>query len=297
MSAAPTYSAAPAYSTASAPAYAATGMTSQAPLNGGAYPANSYQQPTSYHPQQSNNATYYNSAAPQITNPYPFLNQAGRGAGRDGAFDPETEAQIAEWNSAYTPKDDAFKKSNATTGTNTPMAVRPTDVASPTGTGAGAAEVKKVTVVRSGGGKTWQDPSLLEWDPTHPRLFVGNLAGEVTDESLLKAFSKYSSVQKARVVRDKRTTKSKGYGFVAFSSTDDFFKAAKEMQGKYIGSHPVIVKRAVTEIKATTQMPKKQGKNGKKSGGPNAGGGGTTGAGVQKSSHHKKDKSGMKLLG
>jgi hypothetical protein len=108
---------------------------------------------------------------------------------------------------------------------------------------------KKKTVIREGGGKKWADDSLLEWDPSHLRLFVGNLAGETTDESLLKAFSRWSSVQKAKVVRDKRTTKSKGYGFVSFSDPDDFFQAAKEMNGKYIQSHPVVVHKAKTEIK------------------------------------------------
>jgi RNA recognition motif-containing protein len=111
---------------------------------------------------------------------------------------------------------------------------------------------KKKTVVREGGGKKWTDDSLLEWDPSHLRLFVGNLAGETTDDSLLKAFSRWKSVQKAKVVRDKRTTKSKGFGFVSFSDADDFFQAAKEMNGKYIQSHPVIVKKATTEIKTAT---------------------------------------------
>ncbi|KAH8149620.1 uncharacterized protein LAJ45_06251 [Morchella importuna] len=105
------------------------------------------------------------------------------------------------------------------------------------------------TVLRQGGGQTWTDGTLLEWDPSHFRLFVGNLAGEVTDDSLLKAFAKYPSVQKARVIRDKRTTKSKGYGFVAFSDGDEYFRAAREMNGKYIGSHPVLLKRSNTEIK------------------------------------------------
>jgi RNA recognition motif-containing protein len=113
----------------------------------------------------------------------------------------------------------------------------------------------------------------------------------------MKAFSRYPSVTKARVVREKRTTKSKGYGFVAFSNTDDFFAAAKEMQGKYIGSHPVIVKRATTEIVATTQADKKRGKNGKES--KKGGGAGAAGkpAGIQKWHQHKKDKSGPKMLG
>ena len=160
------------------------------------------------------------------------------------------------------------------------------------------ADGKKKTVVRSGGGQTWQDPSLLEWDPAHFRIFVGNLAGEVTDESLLKAFAKFPSVQKARVVRDKRTTKSKGYGFVSFSDGEEYFLAARDMQGKYIGSHPVLIKKSITEIRPTVPSNKK-GKGGGKGGGvkgdSGGGGGGKTGAGIMKK--QGKTKGGMRILG
>ena len=156
------------------------------------------------------------------------------------------------------------------------------------------ADGKKKTVVRSGGGQTWQDPSLLEWDPAHFRLFVGNLAGEVTDESLLKAFSKFPSVQKARVVRDKRTTKSKGFGFVSFSDGEEYFLAARDMQGKYIGSHPVLLRKSTTEIRPTVPKDKK-GKGGKGGKGGHHGDGSKTGAGVQKK--QSKTKGGMKILG
>jgi RNA recognition motif-containing protein len=117
----------------------------------------------------------------------------------------------------------------------------------------------------------------------------------VTDESLLKAFSRWPSVQKARVVRDKRTTKSKGYGFVSFSDGDDFFQAARDMQGKYIGSHPVLLRRSTTEIKAVT--PKDHRKGGKNKGKGSGGGSGNakTGAGVQKAG--SKTKGGLKVLG
>ena len=155
------------------------------------------------------------------------------------------------------------------------------------------ADGKQKTVVRSGGGQTWQDPSLLEWDPAHFRLFVGNLAGEVTDESLLKAFAKFPTVQKARVVRDKRTTKSKGYGFVSFSDGEEYFQAARDMQGKYIGSHPVLVKKSTTEIRPTVPGSGKKGKGGKGGGG---GAGGKMGhAGVQKKGG--KTKGGLRVLG
>jgi len=108
---------------------------------------------------------------------------------------------------------------------------------------------KKLTVVRDSGGQVWDDQTLLEWDPSHFRLFAGDLAGEVTDETLFKAFSKYPTLVKARVIRDKKTTKSKGFGFVSFSDPDDFLKSWKEMNGKYIGSHPIKLRKAQTEIK------------------------------------------------
>lgn len=232
---------------------------------------------------------------------------AGTGAGRghDSSYDPDQEAQIAQWQSAYAPSDSTTKTAigKAENANLVPLG-RPVgnidigNVSAPTSGVAAVvsgADGNSKTVVRSGGGKTWQDSSLLEWDPSHPRLFVGNLAGEVTDDTLLKAFSRYPSVQKARVIRDKRTTKSKGFGFVSFGTSDDYFQAAKEMNNKYIGSHPVTIKRSTTEIKATA--PPTKGKHGKNRGG-GAGGGNSnanTGAGIEKK--YPKKKGGIKFLG
>lgn len=151
------------------------------------------------------------------------------------------------------------------------------------------AETASKTVQRSGGGTTWTDNTLLEWDPAHFRIFVGNLAGEVTDESLLKAFSPYPSVQKARVIRDKRTTKSKGYGFVSFADGDDYFRAAREQNGKYVGSHPIVVKKAVNEVRPTAQ--KQNNHKGKGKGGH----GKVEHGGVNKK--QPKTKGGLKVLG
>ena len=248
------------------------------------------------------------------------------------------EAQILQWQSAYMNKDTEITKTSTRTfsnrfeagggpsssGANTaPLGTRP-DTANPTGASTAApsaavvaaaanpdtgvasvvtgADGKQKTVVRSGGGQTWQDPSLLEWDPGHFRLFVGNLAGEVTDESLLKAFGKYPSVQKARVVRDKRTTKSRGFGFVSFSDGEEYYQSAKDMQGKYIGSHPVLLRKSTTEIRPTVSQDnhhgKKKGGKGGGGGGGNGGGGSSgkgTGAGIQKK--QSKMKGGLKVLG
>lgn len=96
----------------------------------------------------------------------------------------------------------------------------------------------KTTVVRKAGGQVWEDPTLLEWDPNHFRLFVGNLGNDVNDESLYQAFSEYPSLVKTKVVRD-REGKTRGFGFVSFKDSDQFLKAWREKNGKYIGSRPV----------------------------------------------------------
>ncbi|CAI6335180.1 unnamed protein product [Periconia digitata] len=213
-------------------------------------------QPTTYSSSNTYYPTYqaYGNSAPAAAYSAPTAVNSGYPSN----YDPEEEARIAEWNSAYTRGDNEGKKPVAT---HTAARV---DANQTTGSQTGATgSDKQKTVLREAGGKTWEDPSLLEWNPQHPRLFIGNLAGEVTDDSLLKAFSKYPSVVKARVVRDKRSTKSKSYGFVSFSDTDDYFRAAKEMQGKYIGSHPVLIKRATSEVKATVKRDDRHGKYGK----------------------------------
>ena len=64
------------------------------------------------------------------------------------------------------------------------------------------------------------------------RMFCGDLGNEVTDETLQRAFSKYPSFVKAKVVRDRRSNKTKGYGFASFRDPVDFTRAMREMNGQ-----------------------------------------------------------------
>ncbi|KAL4810838.1 hypothetical protein BDV18DRAFT_128078 [Aspergillus unguis] len=262
-------------------------------------PQQSYQAgPSYYDSAQYNNSGSYGPSIPHIQNPFaPSADgQPALYGKRSDQLDPETEAQIAQWQSAYANNDSGMARSavrrEANTGTPGATTVYTSSGTTPTaGTPSIGPEAPK-TVARSGGGQSWTDSTLLEWDPAHFRLFVGNLAGEVTDDSLYKAFSKYTSVQKARVIRDKRTQKSKGYGFVSFSDGDDYFKAAREMQGKYIGSHPILLRRATTEVK-----PVSNNKNNK-----HRKGGGSGGHQSSKVKHDGvkkpgKTKGGLKILG
>ncbi|KAI1103971.1 RNA-binding domain-containing protein [Jackrogersella minutella] len=339
----PAYSSAPSYGSTYQQPYARPG-----PVSSGGYQqppaaaANPYQQYPGQQQAGGYQSSYYGgpqaaaagappatsyAAAPQIRNPFPAPSQAKTG----DDYDPDMAAQIAQWQSAYL-KDPTKEGSGggaptATAGpapggraggynngaaTTTTYAAEPSAAATAAAAAASAANPeKKKTVVRSGGGQKWTDDTLLEWDPSHLRLFVGNLAGETTDESLYKAFAQWRSLQKARVIRDKITSKSKGYGFVSFSDPDEFFSAAKEMNGKYIQSHPVVVRKSTTEIKPTAHRDGngRWGKNHNKNKNKNRGGGGAGGkregsfepnlgpaaAGVHKPG--QKTKGGLKLLG
>jgi hypothetical protein len=93
---------------------------------------------------------------------------------------------------------------------------------------------KKKSTVRAAGGEVWEDTTLQDWDDNDFRLFAGDLGNEVTEELLYKAFSKYPSLLRTRVVRDTRTMKSRGFGFISFKDPDDFVRAWREMNGKQV---------------------------------------------------------------
>lgn len=98
--------------------------------------------------------------------------------------------------------------------------------------------------IRSAAGTVWKDESLSEWPANDFRIFVGDLGIEVNDAMLSKLFSHYSSFAMARVVRDKKTNSSRGYGFVSLTDHEEGVTALKEMQGKYCGNRPIKLKRS-----------------------------------------------------
>lgn len=106
------------------------------------------------------------------------------------------------------------------------------------------AETKKKAVPRKAAGQSWEDPTLAEWPENDYRLFCGDLGNEVNDDVLSKAFSRFPSFNMAKVVRDKRTGKTKGYGFVSFANPSDLAGAMKEMNGKYVGNRPIKLRKS-----------------------------------------------------
>jgi len=119
---------------------------------------------------------------------------------------------------------------------------------------------KKSRNMRTAAGAVWEDKSLSEWPENDYRLFCGDLGNEVNDTVLAKAFAKFSSFAKAKVIRNKRTQKSKGFGFVSFLDPFDAAQALREVQGKYVGNRPIKLRRSNWQNRELNDSTKKKRK-------------------------------------
>jgi len=73
------------------------------------------------------------------------------------------------------------------------------------------------------------------------RLYVGNLAYSVRDETLIQQFSEYGSVQSAKVMMERDTGRSKGFGFVEMSSEAEAQAAISGLNGQNVDGRPLTV--------------------------------------------------------
>ena len=77
------------------------------------------------------------------------------------------------------------------------------------------------------------------------KLYVGNLAFGVTEESLLQLFSgKGYKVGSARIITDRETGRSRGFGFVELGPEDDAAKAIGEFNGLEVDGRALQVNEA-----------------------------------------------------
>uniref|UniRef100_A0A6P4BHE0 polyadenylate-binding protein RBP45-like isoform X1 n=1 Tax=Ziziphus jujuba TaxID=326968 RepID=A0A6P4BHE0_ZIZJJ len=79
-------------------------------------------------------------------------------------------------------------------------------------------------------------------------IFVGDLAADVTDYTLQETFrSVYHSVKGAKVVTDRTTGRSKGYGFVRFGDEGEQLRAMTEMNGQFCSTRAMRIGPAATK--------------------------------------------------
>jgi RNA recognition motif-containing protein len=107
------------------------------------------------------------------------------------------------------------------------------------------------------------------------KLYVGSLPFSTTEEELNDLFAQFGPVSSARIVADKFTGMSKGFGFVEMESADDARKAIDALNGKPFNGRTLIVNDARPEQQRTGGGPRRddRGGPGGSRGGFNRGGG------------------------
>jgi len=73
------------------------------------------------------------------------------------------------------------------------------------------------------------------------KLFVGNLSYSIQDSDLQEQFSSFGHVQSAKVIIERDTGRSKGFGFVEMSSSQEADAAVRGINGKRMGGRDVNV--------------------------------------------------------
>jgi len=104
------------------------------------------------------------------------------------------------------------------------------------------------------------------------KLYVGNLSYNVRDEDLQQAFAQYGSVSSAKVMMDRDTGRSKGFGFVEMGSDAEAQAAINGMNGQSLDGRAIVV----NEARPREERPGGFGGGG---GRPSGGGGGFGGGG------------------
>jgi len=77
----------------------------------------------------------------------------------------------------------------------------------------------------------------------HVKLFVGNLAWSIDDQQLEAVFRQHGDVQSARVIHDRDTGRSRGFGFVEID-VDDVSVVLRATDGLDVGGRPIRVNEA-----------------------------------------------------
>ncbi len=75
-------------------------------------------------------------------------------------------------------------------------------------------------------------------------IFVANLNFKIQDGYLRELFENYGEVQSAKVIMDRMTGRSKGFGFVEMMNDDEALTAIDELNGKEVMGKTLVVKEA-----------------------------------------------------
>ena len=85
-------------------------------------------------------------------------------------------------------------------------------------------------------------------------IYVGSLSFRMREDELRKAFEEFGEVDSARIISDKYSGKSKGFGFVEMPNDAEARKAIEELNGQEISGRKIVVNESV-ERERTERRP------------------------------------------
>jgi len=83
------------------------------------------------------------------------------------------------------------------------------------------------------------------------KIYVGNLAYSFNDETLQNLFSEFGSVESAKVITDRDTGRSKGFGFVEMANDEEAKNAINSLNEKEVDGRKIKVNEAKPQEKRT----------------------------------------------
>ena len=82
------------------------------------------------------------------------------------------------------------------------------------------------------------------------KVFVGSLSWNTDETGLRQAFSQFGEIVEARVISDRETGRSRGFGFVTFNNPEEAQKAIEEMNGRSLDGRAIKVNEAQDKPRA-----------------------------------------------
>ncbi len=101
-------------------------------------------------------------------------------------------------------------------------------------------------------------------------IFIGNLNYNLTEDDIRDIFEEYGELNSVKVISDKFTGRSKGFGFVEMSNDEEAKKAIEELNGAEVEGRSIVVNESIEKKKDS----RGGGGGGGFRGGNNRGGGG-----------------------
>ena len=75
-------------------------------------------------------------------------------------------------------------------------------------------------------------------------IFISNISFKVREQSLQELFSQFGEVSNVRIIKDKETRRSKGYGFVEMPNDEEALKAIEELNGATVDGRTIVVNKS-----------------------------------------------------